>query len=82
VRLVQELKTRYPTRMVIFDLPPVLSADDALAFAPYVDAALLVIDEGRTKRDEVTRAVGYLRTTELLGTVLNRSHEAEGLHYY
>lgn len=82
VRLVQELKTRYPTRMVIFDLPPVLSADDALAFAPYVDAALLVIDEGRTKRNEVTRAVEYLRTTELLGTVLNRSHEAEGLHYY
>ena len=34
--LVQELKNRYPSRIVLFDLPPVLSAADALAFSPYV----------------------------------------------
>jgi capsular exopolysaccharide synthesis family protein len=81
VSLVHDLKHRYPSRLVIFDLPPLLSADDALAFAPYVDAALLVLEEGKTTRDDVTRAVGYLRNTELLGTVLNKSQDPVGGYY-
>lgn len=71
--LVQELKSRYPSRIVIFDLPPVLTAADALAFSPYVDAALLVVEEGRTPRDDVVRATEMLASTKLLGTVLNKS---------
>src|SRR3990172_1538446 len=52
-QLVKDLKSRYTTRMILFDLPPLLSADDALAFAPYVDAALMVVAEGQTTRDEL-----------------------------
>lgn len=81
VRLVEELKTRYPSRMVLFDLPPLLSADDALAFAPYVDAALVVIEDGKTPRDELLQAMGYLRTTRVLGTVLNKASEAVAGYY-
>ena len=80
--LVQDLKHRYANRIVLFDLPPLLSADDAVAFAPHVDAALLVVEEGKTTRDELTRAVGYLRNTELLGTVLNKSEESVAGYYY
>ena len=71
--LVKELKSRYPSRIVVFDLPPVLTAADALAFSPYVDAALLVVEEGRTPRDDVVRATEMLASTRLLGTVLNKS---------
>ena len=49
-QLVEEMKTRYPSRIVIFDLPPVLDAADAMAFAPYVDATLLVVEEGKTRK--------------------------------
>ena len=73
VRLVEELKTRYPSRIVIFDLPPLLSAADALAFSPYVDAALLVIEEGKTEAEDAKRAVGLLQGNHFLGTVLNKS---------
>lgn len=72
-QLVQELKNRYPRRIVIFDLPPVLSAADALAFAPYVDAALLVLEEGGTSQDDARRAVELLDCTNVLGTVLNKA---------
>ncbi len=72
-RLVDELKTRYPSRIVIFDLPPLLSAADALAFSPYVDAALLVVEEGKTQTEDARRAVGLLQGTNLIGTVLNKS---------
>ncbi len=75
--LVQELKNRYPTRIVLFDLPPVLTAADAMAFSPYVDAALLVVEEGKTKQDDVKRAVEMLSSTRIIGTVLNKSLELE-----
>jgi capsular exopolysaccharide synthesis family protein len=73
VRLVEEVKTRYPSRIIIFDLPPLLSAADALVFSPYVDAALLVIEEGKTQTEDAKRAVGLLQGTNLIGTVLNKS---------
>jgi protein-tyrosine kinase len=73
VRLVEELKSRYPSRIVVFDLPPILTASDALAFSPYVDAALLVIEEGKSRHEDVRRAVELLQGTNLIGTVLNKS---------
>jgi len=75
--LVQELKRRYPSRHVIFDLPPVLGGDDVLAFAPYLDAMLIVAQEGKTNRDELARAAELIQSANhnLIGTVLNRSAE-------
>jgi Mrp family chromosome partitioning ATPase len=72
-RLVDELKNRYAGRIVIFDLPPVLDASDAMAFSPYVDATLLVVEEGKTTKQEVENAVEMLSSTNILGTVLNKS---------
>lgn len=72
-KLVGELKQRYPERIVIFDLPPVLSVADSLAFAPYVDAALLVVQENRTRREDINRVLEMLTSVEVIGTVLNQS---------
>jgi capsular exopolysaccharide synthesis family protein len=81
VRLVEELKSRYRSRIVLFDLPPILSCADTLAFSPYVDAALLVIEEGRSRAADIRRAAELLNGTHLIGTVLNKSREktAEGM---
>jgi capsular exopolysaccharide synthesis family protein len=73
VRLVQELKSRYPSRIILFDLPPLLSAADTLAFSPYVDAALLVIEDGKTQAEDAKRAIELLQGTNVIGTVLNKS---------
>ncbi|MCP4043270.1 MAG: CpsD/CapB family tyrosine-protein kinase [Gammaproteobacteria bacterium] len=82
VQLVEELKSRYPARLVLFDLPPLLSADDALAFTPYVDAALVVIEEGKTNREQLLTAMDFLSVTNVLGTVLNKSEEAMDTYGY
>jgi Mrp family chromosome partitioning ATPase len=74
--IVNQLRNRYPERIIIFDLPPVLHADDALAFAPLVECGLVVVAEGRTRRDDLTRTVELLRNTPLVGTVLNRAADA------
>lgn len=73
--LVHELKSRYPSRMVLFDLPPILSADDALSFAPHIDALLLVLRDAKTTRDELLHAMEILKDVPILGTVLNGSEE-------
>jgi len=70
--LVDELKSRYPSRIVIFDLPH-LGTADALTFAPYVDAALLVVEEGRTTQEELAQAIEQLQPTPIIGTVLNKA---------
>lgn len=74
--LVAELRTRYPERIIIFDLPPVLDADDALSFAPQVECGLVVAAEGRTRRNDLVRTVELLHKTPLVGTVLNRAADA------
>lgn len=74
--LMTDLKTRYRSRLIIFDLPPVLIGDDTLAIAPQMDAVVMVVDEGRTKKAEVTRAMQILKSSNVIGTVLNRSQES------
>jgi Mrp family chromosome partitioning ATPase len=71
--LVNELRSRYPERIVLFDLPPVLSADDALSFAPLVECGLVVVAEGSTRRNDLVRTIELLHKTPLVGTVLNRA---------
>jgi len=74
--LIAELRGRYPERILLFDLPPVLGADDALAFVPLVECALMVVAEGSTKREDLLRSMELLRKTPIVGTVLNRSTSA------
>ncbi len=75
VELVDELKTRYPSRVIIFDMPPLLAQADALSFSPYVDSVLLVIDEGHTKTEDLNYAAKLLKDVNLLGTVYNRNSD-------
>jgi protein-tyrosine kinase len=81
LELTQELRTRYYNRVLIFDLPPVLIADDALAFSKNVQAGLFVVAEGKTARDGLTRSLLLLDKLPIVGTVLNASRERVGTYY-
>ena len=80
-KLVSEMKSRYPSRMVLFDLPPILQVDDALAFAPHVDAFLMVLREGKTTRQEVEHAMELLHNVPIIGTVLNAAEQRSPQYY-
>jgi len=79
--LVEELRARYYNRVLIFDLPPVLLTDDALAFSRHVQAGLFVVSESKTARDGVTRSLSLLNHLPIVGTVLNRSEDRPGAYY-
>jgi capsular exopolysaccharide synthesis family protein len=82
VQLADELKSRYPKRIVIYDMPPLLVCDDVMAFTPHVDAILMVVEEGGTTREELARAAELLADLNLIGTVLNKSSEQRSAYGY
>ena len=81
--LVKEFKHFYPDRYVIFDLPPVLSYADPLAFAPFVDGIILVVEMGKTPREDIQKCVEVFKEFPLIGLVLNKvDTQNHGYHYY
>jgi protein-tyrosine kinase len=81
VALIDEVK-RGDDRIAIFDLPPVFAGDDVLAFAPLVDAVLVVLSQGTTKRASLLSLRELLQNINVIGTVLNRSSERVAPYYY
>jgi protein-tyrosine kinase len=79
--LIEEVK-RGEDRIAIFDLPPVFAGDDVLAFAPLVDAVLIVLSQGTTKRTMLVPLRELLQNVNVIGTVLNRSSERVAPYYY
>jgi protein-tyrosine kinase len=80
--LVQELKHYYPNRYVLFDLPPLLTFADALAFAPSVDGVVVVVEAGRTTSEDIERCQEMLKKFNLLGFVLNKLEILQPGYYY
>ena len=74
--MIADLRARHPGSIVLIDLPPKLDADEAVTIAPQLDCMLMVVAEGETLRPDLTRALELLRSTAIVGTVLNRSIEA------
>ncbi len=71
--LSDELKNRYHSRIIIYDFPPLLACDDALAFLPNIDACVLVLEEGKSTESELKESVKLLRHHNLIGTIVNKS---------
>ena len=70
--LVHEMKTRYDDRYVFFDVPPLINVADAVAFAPIVDAILIVVEEGKTSNNHIKTALQMIPQDKFLGFVMNR----------
>ena len=79
--IAQRLVLDDPQRIVIYDMPPLLSADDMLAFAPFTDAVLFVVSEGATRQTDVVKARELLETVNVIGTVLNQSDVKTASYY-
>ena len=60
--------------VVLFDLPPMLTSDDVLAFLPNVDGVLLVVGGGETRAREIEECERLMADhTNFLGVVLNKA---------
>jgi len=69
---VEEIRGRYPDRLVIFDAPPVLPGADAIVLSSLVDSIAMVIAHGRTSMKVVSNALELIPKDKFLGFILNR----------
>ena len=70
---MDDITNRYPDRIIIFDLPPLLRNDDAIVFVPKADAFLFVVEQGVTRADEIERSLQLLGPSKMMGTILNKA---------
>ena len=69
--LVQELKSRYNDRYIIFDATPLLATTEPEVLARLVDGIIIVTRAGVTPRETVKQAIAPLEKDKIMGFVLN-----------
>jgi Mrp family chromosome partitioning ATPase len=67
------IQAAYAPTVMLFELPPVLASDDAMAFLGHMDCALIIAAAERNSTREVDRCERDVASrTTVLGVVLNR----------
>jgi exopolysaccharide/PEP-CTERM locus tyrosine autokinase len=69
--LVQELKSRYTDRYIIFDSTPLLATTEPEVLAKLVDGIVIVVRAGVTSRETIKQAMASLDKEKIIGFVLN-----------
>ncbi len=82
LQLVKELAQRYPDRVVLFDSPPLLATSEAAVLGGLMGQVVMVVEAGKTKREELNEALTLLNPNQYVGLVLNKSGKPFGADYY
>lgn len=69
--LVEALKTRYPDRFIIMDVPPVSVTTEARILAQLCDAAVLVVPFGEVTQSQVLAGVDAVGRERFAGLIFN-----------
>ncbi len=84
--ILADIEARFAPDLIIFDMPPMLVSDDAMAFVGQVDCVLLVAGAEATTIKEVDTCERELASqTNVMGVVLNKCHfmgKDYGYSYY
>lgn len=80
-QLLEQIATRYPDRIVIFDSPPLLLTTEAQVLASQMGQIMLVVQAGKTVQSAVRHALSTIETSPLKMVVLNQASVASGEPY-
>jgi len=81
-QLLERIERLLAPSVMLFDLPPMLRSDDAMAFLDKVDCALLVVEADVTTMADIDRCERELsEQTNVLGVVLNKLRHMEPSGY-
>jgi exopolysaccharide/PEP-CTERM locus tyrosine autokinase len=69
--LIDELRSRYSDRYIIFDSSPLLATTEPSVLTKLVDGIILVVRAGSTPRETVKQALTTIDPSKILGVVLN-----------
>lgn len=81
MELVEEFASRYPDRIVIFDAPPLLGVNETSVMAGMCGQAVVVLEENKTKLDELDKAISMLPKDLAVGFVINKAYYSRDKGY-
>ena len=79
--LIQEMSKKYD--YILVDTPPINLVSDAAIVTNLLDGVLLLVRQGKSRKDELKRAISNLELTGItpMGIVLNGVERREGKDY-
>ena len=80
--LLQDVTGHGQSRIVILDLPPLLTGNDVISILPQVDCVLLVAAVGTSTVSEIEECNKYLQATDVVRFVLNKVPESTTRYSY
>lgn len=80
--LVDQLASRFPNRILVFDAPPLLGSTESRVLAAHMGQIVLVIEADRTPQSQVTDALATLEHCPVVMTLLNKASSSEAGSYY
>jgi capsular exopolysaccharide synthesis family protein len=80
--LVEELKTRYEDRFIIFDSPPGQFMAETSFLARMMDGVILVVRYGKTPAKRISETIENIGKERILGVVFNASLERQRDYRY
>ncbi|NRT55672.1 XrtA-associated tyrosine autokinase [Sphaerotilus uruguayifluvii] len=84
-KLLDELASRFPDRIIVFDAPPLIPTTESRVLASRVGQVVMVVEAGKTTHGQVTQAYAAVEQCPIVLSVLNRastkSNEAYGYYY-
>jgi Mrp family chromosome partitioning ATPase len=80
--MLQEIMVEFKSKIIIVDLPPVLTSDDVLAVLPKLDCVILVTAVGTTTPAEIKESAKHLSSTEVVRLVANKVQPSKSKYYY
>ena len=69
---ISQLRDQTGQSIVLFDMPPAFANDDSMLILERLDAYVMVVDSGKTNREQVQEVLAMLEPVPCLGTILNR----------
>jgi receptor protein-tyrosine kinase len=81
-QLVQEMASRYPDRVIVFDSPPLLLTTESPALATHMGQIVVVVEAERTTSNSVRQALATVEKCPLVMTLLNKARGSDIGTYY
>lgn len=79
---VNDIASRYPDRIVIFDTPPLLATSEASVLASYMGQVVFVVEAERTPQGAIKEALSQLKGNAYVGMILNKAPARTGTGDY
>tara|TARA_B100000929_G_C15504493_1_gene418426 strand:+ start:47 stop:946 length:900 start_codon:yes stop_codon:yes gene_type:complete len=79
---VDEFANRYKDRVVIIDTPPLIGITESAVLANFAGQAVVVVEEGRSKLNDIKFSIERLNPEMAVGFVVNKSIDSSSLNGY